>query len=87
MSDNPHLKDPNADPKVQTAANIDVMNTLSAVLLEHGRFNEKTFERFKKMFDDSRIRWWIIAAGIGGLCEVVRIFVDLGAYVLKHYHP
>jgi hypothetical protein len=82
MSDNPYLKDPNADPKVQTAANIDVMNTLSAVLLEHGRFNEKTFERFKKMFDDTGLKWWIIAAGVGGIVELARGAVD----IWNHYH-
>jgi hypothetical protein len=86
MSGNPFLRDPNADPTVQTAANIDVMNTLSAVLLEHGKFNEKTFERLKKLFDETGLRWWIILAGVGGACEVVRILWDSAAFLWSHYH-
>jgi hypothetical protein len=83
--DNPYLKDPNADPAVQTAANIDVMNAMSAVILDHGRHYEKLFEKFKKMFDDSHLRLWIVFAGVGGMVELLRLLVDFGRFLWCHY--
>jgi hypothetical protein len=74
---NPYLRDPKT---------VDVMNTLSAVLLAHGKFNEKMFERFKKLFDDAGLKWWIILAGVGGLVEALRIVVDGGVFLWTHYH-
>lgn len=82
---NPYLKDPNADPNVQTAANISVINAMSAVLLEHGRANEEMFEKFKKMFDESHLKIWIIGAGVGGGVELIRLFYDIGKFVLEHF--
>jgi hypothetical protein len=73
---NPFLDDPNANPSVQTAANIDVINAMSAVLLQHGRANEDMFERFKKLFDGSGLKLWIVFAGVGGIVELLRLAID-----------
>jgi hypothetical protein len=71
--ENPFLKDPGKDPEVQTIGNIEVMNAMSAVLLAHGDFHNKTVKELKKMFDDSGLRWWIIAAGVGAIVEALHI--------------
>jgi len=87
---NKFLDDPNADPKTQTAANIEVINAMSAVILAHGTHYEEMFEKFKKMFDDSHLKFWIILAGLGGGAAIVAMVIEAvraGLDIYLHYHP
>jgi len=80
-AENPFLKPPADDSTVKTPPSlIEVINAVSAMLLEQRRFDRQTFTNFKKLFDESGLKWWIIAAGIGGLCELVRIGADILSY-------
>jgi hypothetical protein len=31
---------------------------------------------FKELVESSHLKWWIIFAGVGGLCELIRIIID-----------
>jgi len=31
---------------------------------------------FKGLVESSHLKWWIILAGVGGLCELIRIMID-----------
>jgi hypothetical protein len=87
MSDNRFLNDPMADPSVRAAANTEVINamsTVSDIILEHGRFYTRLLKDFEKMFKESGLKFWIIFAGVGGVCEVVRIFWDGGVFLWTH---
>ena len=86
-AENPFLKPPAEDPAEQTSPQfIEVINAVSAMLLEQRRFDRQTFTTFKRLFDDSGLKWWIIAAGVGGAVELLRLFVDLGRFLWCHYH-
>jgi hypothetical protein len=38
---------------------------------------------FKDLIESSHLRWWIILAGVGGLCELVRLVVDAVKFGLQ----
>ena len=38
---------------------------------------------FKDLIESSHLRWWIILAGVGGLCELVRIVIDAVRFGLQ----
>lgn len=88
-NDNQFLKDPIADPNVQNAAKTEVINAMSVVseiILDHGRFYSKLLKDFEKMFKDSGVKLWIVLAGVGGICEIMRIVWDGGMLLWLHYH-
>ena len=70
---NPFTNDPIADVAVQQAAAMETLNSLNTLAQDQARF-------YKQMFDDSGLSKWIILAGVGGLCELVRIIVDAVNY-------
>jgi hypothetical protein len=88
-NDNQFLNDPMVDPKVEKAAATEVLNAMSAVsdiILEHGRFYTKLLKDFEKMFKESGVKFWIIFAGVGGVCELARILWDGGVFLWTHLH-
>ena len=38
---------------------------------------------FKELVESSNLKWWIILAGVGGLCELVRIIIDAVRFGLE----
>ena len=49
-----------------------------------------TFEdiqKFKELFEDSSLGWWIMAAGIGGLAELAHVLWEAFVYVSGRFHP
>jgi hypothetical protein len=49
-----------------------------------------TFEdiqRFKELFEDSSLAWWIMAAGIGGIAELLHVLWQALVYVSGRFHP
>jgi hypothetical protein len=45
------------------------------------------FKNFKEFFDDSGLKWWIMAAGIGGLAELAHVSWEAFVYVCGRFHP
>ena len=45
------------------------------------------FQKFKEFFDDSNLKWWIMAAGIGGLAELAHVSWEGFVYVCGRFHP
>jgi hypothetical protein len=62
-----------------------LIHAISALLQEQRRFDRETVPRFKKLFGDSGLKWWIIAAGAGGIVESLRGLVEVGRFLLDHY--
>ena len=40
-----------------------------------------------EFFDDSNLKWWIMAAGIGGLAELAHVSWEAFVYVCGRFHP
>jgi hypothetical protein len=38
---------------------------------------------FKDLIESSHLKWWIILAGVGGLCELIRIIIDAVKFGLQ----
>jgi hypothetical protein len=38
---------------------------------------------FKELVESSHLKWWIILAGVGGLCELIRIIIDAVKFGLE----
>jgi hypothetical protein len=73
--ENQFLRPPSPEPSAQSY--IEVVNAVTVLLREQRHFDRDTFTKFKKLFDDSHLKWWIIAAGVGGIVELLRAIVDL----------
>jgi hypothetical protein len=37
---------------------------------------------FKDMIESTHLKWWIILAGVGGLCEAARLLWDVARFLL-----
>lgn len=82
--ENEYKKDrPNAEVPTLKSADVEVLNAVTTLLREQRLFDRKTVREFKKLFGDRNLTWWIIAAGVGGIVELIRAFVD----IWYHYHP
>lgn len=44
-------------------------------------------QKVKALFEDSKLAWWIIAAGIGGLAELAHVSWEAFVYVVGRFHP
>jgi hypothetical protein len=38
---------------------------------------------FKTLIESSQLKWWIILAGVGGVCELIRIVIDAVRFSLQ----
>lgn len=45
------------------------------------------FKNFKEFFEDSGLKWWIMAAGIGGLAELSHVLWLAFVHVCGRLHP
>lgn len=45
------------------------------------------FQKFREFFEDSNLKWWIMAAGIGGLAELAHVLWQAFVYVSGRFHP
>jgi hypothetical protein len=81
--DNQFTKErPDADVPVLKGPDVEIINAITALLREQRHFDRQTVTKFKKLFGDHNLMWWIIAAGVGGIVELVRGLVD----IWFHYH-
>ena len=44
-------------------------------------------QKFKELFEDSSLGWWIMAAGLGGLAELAHVLWQAFVYVAGRFHP
>ena len=44
-------------------------------------------QKFKELFEDSNLKWWIMAAGIGGLAELAHVSWLVFVYAAGRFHP
>jgi hypothetical protein len=85
--ENPFLKPPASDSSAQASPQlIEVINAISALLTEQRRFDQQAVTKFKKLFGDSGLKWWIIGAGVGGAVELLRLVADIGRWMWCHFH-
>jgi hypothetical protein len=85
--ENEFLKDrPDAEVPVLKGADVEVINAVTALLKEQRRFDRETVTKFKKLFGDGGLKWWIVGAGVGGAVELLRLTVDVGRFLWEHLH-
>jgi hypothetical protein len=81
--ENPFSKDrPDVEVTKLKSSEVEVLNAVTALLREQRRFDRETVTKFKKLFGDRDLSWWIIFAGVGGLVELIRLIAD----AWTHFH-
>jgi hypothetical protein len=51
------------------------------------KYGFEEFQKFKEFFEDSNLKWWIMAAGIGGLAELAHVLWEAYVYASGRFHP
>jgi len=82
---NPFLNPPPEGAAEQTPSMIEVINAISTMLSEQRNFDRQSVTKFRKLFNDTGLKKWVVLAGVGGAVELVRLGWDILQYFLKHF--